>query len=100
MNAHDYAFLSAFLQDKSGVVLGEDKEYLLEARLGPLARQSGLQDLAELIAGLRQDQSSISAMAVIDAMVTTETAFFRDQSLFEDLVNRLLPSLMAARAET
>jgi chemotaxis protein methyltransferase CheR len=37
----DYKFLRRLLKERSGLVLGEDKEYLVEARLMPLARRAG-----------------------------------------------------------
>lgn len=98
MNQLDYDFLSHFLQRESGLSLGPGKEYLLEARLVPLAQSLGLANFEELVLALRRGKDTRLSSAVTEAMTTNETSFFRDKSPFEDLRLRVLPALIAARS--
>lgn len=97
MSPADYDFLSAFLLETSGLSLGSGKEYLLEARLVPLAQSSGMVDLAELVVQLRKRRDPRLAAAVTEAMTTNETSFFRDKTPFDDLKQNILPALIEAR---
>lgn len=95
----DYEFLCQLLLERSGLSLGTGKEYLLAARLVPLAQSWGLQDLAELVRELRRTPSQPQLLsAVVEAMTTNETLFFRDKTPFDELRDRLLPPLIAARS--
>jgi chemotaxis protein methyltransferase CheR len=97
MNPADYAFLSEFLLESSGLSLGHNKEYLLEGRLIPLAQSWGLAGIEELVQILKRGQDQRLSSAVTEAMTTNETSFFRDKSPFDDLKNHILPNLIEAR---
>ena len=45
MRPDQFEFMRGFLKERSGLVLGDDKAYLLESRLTPLARKKELGDL-------------------------------------------------------
>nr|MBC8269212.1 chemotaxis protein CheR [Rhodospirillaceae bacterium] len=53
MKLEDFQFLSTLIKQRSGLVLTEDKAYLLESRLMPVARKRGLKGLEELVGVLR-----------------------------------------------
>lgn len=91
-----FAYLRAFLKRVSGVSLDESKQYLVEARLRPVARQRGFPDIDALVAALRNTSDSRLVDEVVCAMMTHETSFFRDKAPFETLA-RLIPELMARR---
>jgi chemotaxis protein methyltransferase CheR len=91
----DYEYLRKFLRERSGLDLSSDKQYLVESRLIPLARRSGLAGIAELVAKIR---SGSDASDVVEAMTTNETFFFRDKIPFDHLREAILPALMQARA--
>ena len=97
MKATEYEYLSSFLLGTSGLSLGDGKEYLLEARLIPLAQSLGLDGIPQLVTELRKGQDPRVACAVTEAMTTNETSFFRDKVPFEELRTQLLPSLIEAR---
>ena len=87
--------LSGVLKARSGLVLGPDKMYLLETRLAPVLKREGLRDLGELADKMKPD--SALERAVVEAMTTNESLFFRDSKPFDALRQRLLPRLHAAR---
>ncbi len=93
----DYDFLRSYLKTKSGLVLTEDKHYLLESRLDPVIRRFALQDMARLAKGLRENQPLGLAEAVIEAMTTNESLFFRDKRPFDLLTTEMLPALAKSR---
>jgi chemotaxis protein methyltransferase CheR len=53
MTPADYDFLRSFLKERSGLVLSNDKQYLIESRLMPVARQEGLDSISALVAKLK-----------------------------------------------
>lgn len=91
-----FAFLRAFLKRVSGVALDESKQYLVEARLRPVARQRGLPDIDALVHALRSGADANLTDEVVCAMMTHETSFFRDRAPFETLA-QLIPALLARR---
>lgn len=93
----DYDFLSAFLLKRSGLHLGPGKEYLLEARLIPVAQSWGLANLDALVLDLRRGQNERLSSAVTEAMTTNETLFFRDRTPFDELRDSLLPPILESR---
>jgi chemotaxis protein methyltransferase CheR len=95
----EYDFLRRSLKERSGLVLSADKQYLVESRLLPIARKAGLASLSELVAGLRRSDSEGLMTAVVEAMTTNETFFFRDKVPFENFRTAILPALLAARRE-
>lgn len=96
----DYEFLTQFLLKYSGLSLGGGKEYLLEARLIPLAQSWGLNGLSDLVVEIRRNPQQALAHGVIEAMTTNETLFFRDKTPFDELREHLLPKLIASRMTT
>lgn len=100
MNAADYEFLCEFLLKSSGLSLGENKEYLIDSRLTPLAQSWELEDVSQLIAELRDGRNFRLRDAVTQAMTTNETSFFRDKKPFDDLKTVILPELIKQRQLT
>jgi chemotaxis protein methyltransferase CheR len=97
---HDYLFLMQFLHDYLGHELGEGKEYLLEGRLGPVAAARGLADVSALIHQLRRNQDRPLREAVLEAMITGETSFFRTAKTFDRLRRVVIPALILARSSS
>jgi chemotaxis protein methyltransferase CheR len=63
----------------------------------PIARKAGLASLGGLVAALHRDDSESLMTAVVEAMTTNETFFFRDKVPFENFRTTILPALLAAR---
>ena len=94
----EMSWLCKMIRDKSGIVLGEDKLYLLESRLKPVAEKNGHRTIGDLIIALRKVEWSPLHYSVIDAMTTNETYFFRDIAPFDALRDKLIPDIMKKRA--
>lgn len=98
MNKSDFDFISSLLLQRSGLVLNDDKAYLLESRLGPVARKHGLGAIGDIVAQLRARPGSPLEKDVVEAMTTNESFFFRDQKPFDQFKDIVLPQLLQARA--
>jgi chemotaxis protein methyltransferase CheR len=79
----DIEFLAAFIRQHSAIVVDPTKEYLLTTRLSPVAKEHGLDGISGIVAALRRSPIGALKDAVIDAMTTNETSFFRDQAPFD-----------------
>ncbi len=88
----EYKNFQIFLEKACGIVLGENKHYLVSSRLNRLMGDNNISTLQELVNILNQSLSSILRTKVIEAMTTNETLWFRDtypfqvlsQTIFED----------------
>ncbi len=97
MTPLDYDYLRKLLKERSGLDLSAEKQYLVESRLLPLARRSGLEGISELVGKLKGGAEALTS-DVVEAMTTNETFFFRDKVPFDHLRETVLPSLLSARA--
>ena len=97
MTPPDYEYLRKFLKDHSGLDLSAEKHYLIESRLLPLARKSGLDGIGELVQKLKAG-SAVFVSQVVEAMTTNETFFFRDKVPFDHFREVIMPELLQARA--
>lgn len=89
--------LASLLKSKSGLVIGTDKIYLLETRLGGIIKREKLTDLNGLAERLRRPGSDTLVREVVEAMTTNESFFFRDDKPFLHFRSHALPRLVAAR---
>jgi chemotaxis protein methyltransferase CheR len=89
----------AFMARQCGVVLSEDQDYLLQARLGPVAKQFQMASIDELVEVACRAGNGVPQMtdAVIDAMTTHETSFFRDAGFWRGFEEQIMPALSARR---
>ena len=92
--AHEqYEQFRAFLEKACGIVLGDSKQYLVTSRLAPVLADNKIENLQELIRRMQQVSQRALREAVVDAMTTNETLWFRDVHPFNILRDRLLPEL-------
>jgi chemotaxis protein methyltransferase CheR len=98
MTPVDFQLLAKFLKEQSGLALAEDKSYLLESRLVPVARAHGLKSVDDIAAEVRAGRNRRLMAAVVEAMTTNESFFFRDIRPFEQFKMVVLPRLLVRRA--
>jgi chemotaxis protein methyltransferase CheR len=97
LSAADFAFVSTLVRRESSIVLAPGKEYLVEARLIPVARQVGASGVAEFLAALQRTPNPDHQRRIVDALTTNETSFFRDREPFTALTDVVLPELVKSR---
>jgi len=89
--------LAGMLKTRSGLVIGQDKIYLLETRLGAILRREKLPDLNALADAIRKPTAETLVRDVVEAMTTNESFFFRDDKPFAHFRTRALPAMVSAR---
>lgn len=97
LSAQEFAFVSDLVRRESAIVLGPDKEYLVESRLLPLARRSGMASVSEFVSTAQRRPSPASNRSIVEALTTNETSWFRDAEPFSVLTETVLPELAATR---
>jgi len=95
MQTQDFQYLSAILKQRSGLALTDDKAYLIESRLLPIARSQGFADIGQLCNSLRLKANESLLSEITEAMTTNESSFYRDIKPYESFRNIVLPLLMA-----
>lgn len=98
MTELDFDFLRAYLKQRSGLALTPEKRYLVESRLTPLCRRFCVDSLHDLIGALKVSRDPAMEKAVVEAMTTNETFFFRDRAPFDLFRDVLLPQAMQRKA--
>ena len=88
-----YEEFRAFLEKACGIVLGDNKQYLVTSRLASLLIEYQISDLRDLVRRMQQATQRGLREAVIDAMTTNETLWFRDTHPFNIFRTKLLPEL-------
>jgi len=95
----DYEYLSKLLKERSGLQLSGDKQYLLESRLLPIARQQNCSSIGELVTKLKSFVEEPLRIRVTEAMTINESFFFRDKTPFDRFQDTVLPTMLQARAD-
>jgi chemotaxis protein methyltransferase CheR len=94
-----FEFVRAALRERSAHALEDDKAYLVETRLLPVARRHGFPSVEDLVLRLRSRRNEKLLGEIVEAMTINETFFFRDGHPFEVLREAVLPELVRRRAE-
>ena len=96
MNPIEYKAITDYVFRSCGIVLTEDKEYLVKQRLTPVLPLIGFKDLSELARHLMTGASNfVIREKVVNAMTTNETSWFRDGHPFDAFREKILPDLFA-----
>ena len=100
MTVTDFEFICQILRERSGLVLTNDKAYLLESRLLPVARKWKLATFDDLVRLIRTKMDEAVIRDVVEAMTTNESFFFRDTKPFDQFKQLVLPALLKSRANS
>lgn len=93
-----FNFVREVVRAESAIVLEPGKEYLVESRLLPLARQAGHPDVDAFVNELSTRRSPASLKSVVEALTTNETSWFRDSDPFTALRQSIFPTLAKTRS--
>lgn len=100
ISAADFEYIRQIVQDQSGVTLSADKSYLADLHLQAIAASAGFSSIAAFVAQLRSQPLNELHFQAIEALVTTETSFFRDRHPFDALRQVVLPELIAQHSRS
>lgn len=97
LSKEQYDHFRSFLEESCGIVLGDNKHYLVTSRLNRLTKEFSFQSLNDMIDSLRSKKDAVLKERVIDAMTTNETSWFRDLYPYDLLKENLLPELLSQK---
>jgi len=97
VNDADFRILADIFKERSGLVLAENKIYLLESRLIPVAKKHGIDGLQGLVEVIKGSPSELLLFDMTEAMTTNESFFFRDNTPFDTFRDHTLPALLESR---
>lgn len=93
ISPEDYDNFRTYLESACGIILGDNKHYLVTSRLNRLMKEFSISDIGELV---KQSKSNKQLHhRIVDAMTTNETFWFRDNHPFDILKNKILPEFAA-----
>lgn len=98
LSKEQYDHFRMFLEQSCGIVLGDNKHYLVTSRLNRLTREFSFDSLNTMIDALRNKKDAVLKERVIDAMTTNETSWFRDLYPYELLKESVLPDFLEKKA--
>lgn len=93
ISVQEFIRFKRFLQDQCGIILEENKKYLVESRLKKLLEENNISNMNKLMEDMAGPLGKRLRDKVIDAMTTNETSWFRDSKPFDFLKNTVLKSL-------
>lgn len=94
INAKEYETFCNFLKDACGIVLGQNKLYLVNSRLKRLLEEEKISSVSQLIDTVSKGANARLRGKIVDAMTTNETYWFRDQNPYLIMQESLLPELL------
>jgi chemotaxis protein methyltransferase CheR len=97
IGTREFDFVRDLVRNESAIVLDTGKEYLVESRLLPLARAAGHPDVTSYVAEVATRRQPRALTAVVEALTTNETSWFRDNDPFTALRTTVLPALAKTR---
>ena len=99
----EFTALRDFVQEMSGIAVGDEKSYLIETRLATLVVEAGCDSFMEFHKLISADKSSPFRDKVVDAMTTNETLWFRDKGpwtiLEKELIKRFCEELQSGKRQ-
>lgn len=93
ISSTDYERFRDILEQQSGILLGENKQYLVISRLSNFMQEKGLSSMTHLLDQISGTRGNLLLKQVIDRMTTNETLWFRDRYPFEYLKSTIVPQL-------
>lgn len=88
----EFLHLRGYIHKLCGILVDENKEYLIKQRLEPIVEEFGYKSFAELCEHLSFPPIGLREKIII-AITTNETFFFRDGGPFDTFKKYLIPDL-------
>jgi chemotaxis protein methyltransferase CheR len=87
----EFNLFKHYLSEQCGIVIENEKVYLLESRLAEILQGEGLKSFSELYSQVVAGKNIALRSRIIDAMTTNETFWFRDRHPFDIFQKVILP---------
>jgi chemotaxis protein methyltransferase CheR len=92
-----FELIASLVLRETSIIYEPRKEYLVEARLHPLAAQAGCATVDEYVQLVVRNP--VERQKAVDALTINETSWFRDNAPYQAFTETMLPHLIAARAD-
>lgn len=83
------------VEQRTGIFLDKNKQYLVESRLAPISQAHQYPNVVDLISMLLRTPLGNIHNDVFEALTTHETMFFRDRGFFDTLAQDIVPAMIA-----
>lgn len=93
LTAREFEQIRRLAYEQFGLDLRDGKETLVSTRLGKKIRELNFRSFQEYYSHVVEDRTGESLIALIDALTTNHTSFFREPAHFEFLRRTILPGL-------
>ena len=93
ISVEQFREVQTLVRQLCGLMLGDDKTYLVRMRLEQIVQAHGCADFSEYLNRLQQTTAVRMRDELVEALTTGETSFFRDGHPFEEFRRRILPTL-------
>ncbi len=97
LTEQEFSYVQREVKARCGALITREMNAIASQRLSPLARREGFSSVSEFLNAARIKQDDKLWAAAAEALVSTETRFFRDKPAFEALKADILPDLYAKR---
>jgi chemotaxis protein methyltransferase CheR len=94
LSATDFNTIAKIIHAEAGIVLGDNKGHLVYSRLAKRLRALGLSNFQDYCALITSDDGATERQAMLAALTTNVTRFFREPHHFEHLKTTVLPPLL------
>lgn len=94
LDKYHYALIRKLILDSIGIAISEDKDYLIDYRLSPIAVELGYSNIQQFVSAIEMGMDDSHKKKIIEAMTTNETSFFRDFFPFETMCEKIFPELI------
>ena len=94
----EYQAFRSLLEQASGIVLGDNKHYLVTSRLNGIMNEFAIASFSQLMDHMKRDQKL--RQRIMDAMTTNETSWFRDNYPYDVLKEKILPEAAKRRVSS
>ncbi|EID99655.1 CheR family methyltransferase [Leptospira licerasiae] len=91
--------LMEVIKQATGISLTEEKIYLLESRLSDILSDYNLSDFGQLSKKFKEGYDLEFNEKVIERVTTHETRFFRDESIFGAILERIIPEILERKQQ-
>jgi len=91
LSSREFSLIQKYVEDESGILLGDEKAYFIESRLYSLLESESLPGFEALYYKILEGKNKLLSERMISALTTNETFWFRDKSMWYVLEDILLP---------
>lgn len=99
LSPREFALLQKYIEEHSGIELGEEKAYFIESRLSGLLENYALGSYEALFYKAYSRKDVLFTRQVLDAITTNETFWFRDKTPWYIMEDLLLPRYLKEMQE-